>query len=278
MRRFFIVGIPRSGTTLLQSILAAHPRIQSFPESHFFVDLRPHGILRQTGLSSRASVSRLRDFLRDAGRQDLADGLPRTLPLARSRARLFVALLDRMAAEAGAAAWVEKTPRHLHFIPTIERFVPDARFIHLLRRGEDVVASLYDVTRRYPDQWGGPRPVDACVQRWLEGVRISFRRRTDPRHLLLSYEVLATDPDTALREMSQFMGIELAADLVHRRADSTAGLGLAREPWKSGVSGHLRNADGSRFSTLFEAAERARIRDALRASEERLRTHFEVGR
>ena len=34
--RIFIVGCPRSGTTLLQSLLAAHPQIHSFPETHFF--------------------------------------------------------------------------------------------------------------------------------------------------------------------------------------------------------------------------------------------------
>ena len=35
-RRIFIVGVPRSGTTLLQSLLAAHSELTSFTESHFF--------------------------------------------------------------------------------------------------------------------------------------------------------------------------------------------------------------------------------------------------
>ncbi|MGL4503377.1 MAG: sulfotransferase family protein, partial [Planktothrix sp.] len=39
--RIFLVGCPRSGTTLLQSLLAAHPQIASFPESHFFQSLAP---------------------------------------------------------------------------------------------------------------------------------------------------------------------------------------------------------------------------------------------
>ena len=34
--RVFIVGVPRSGTTLIQSLLASHPQIETFPESHFF--------------------------------------------------------------------------------------------------------------------------------------------------------------------------------------------------------------------------------------------------
>ncbi len=37
VNRVFIVGAPRSGTTLLQSMLAAHPRTVSFPETQYFV-------------------------------------------------------------------------------------------------------------------------------------------------------------------------------------------------------------------------------------------------
>ena len=46
MKRIFIVGVARSGTTLLQSMLASHPEIHSFPETHFFVKLPKIKLLR----------------------------------------------------------------------------------------------------------------------------------------------------------------------------------------------------------------------------------------
>ena len=42
LSRIFLVGCPRSGTTLTQSLLAAHPMVASFPESHFFSHLLVH--------------------------------------------------------------------------------------------------------------------------------------------------------------------------------------------------------------------------------------------
>ncbi len=53
--RIFLVGTPRSGTTLYQSIMAAHSQILSLPETHFFLNLIPkrNYIARALGLTNR---------------------------------------------------------------------------------------------------------------------------------------------------------------------------------------------------------------------------------
>ena len=59
-QRIFLVGCPRSGTTLLQSLLAAHPDITSFPESHFFrhlIDNR-RWLHRTFGIASKRARTR----------------------------------------------------------------------------------------------------------------------------------------------------------------------------------------------------------------------------
>lgn len=61
--RFFIVGFPRSGTTLLQSLLAAHPQIASFPESYFFPNAVEKKGLRILGISSLKAKENLQKFL-----------------------------------------------------------------------------------------------------------------------------------------------------------------------------------------------------------------------
>ncbi len=140
-RRIFVVGCGRSGTTLLQSLLASHPEITSFPESHFFPQLRPgRRWARKLGLISPRAPARFDAFV-------AAVGWPRRvrprLPLARGYARAFVRLLDAIALKDGKANWVEKTPHHLRYIDEIESYVPDAVFIHIIRSGADVVASYY---------------------------------------------------------------------------------------------------------------------------------------
>jgi len=52
--RIFLVGCPRSGTTLLQSMLARHDRVFTFPESHLFARSVPSGgLFRMAGLAGR---------------------------------------------------------------------------------------------------------------------------------------------------------------------------------------------------------------------------------
>jgi hypothetical protein len=142
--RLFLVGCPRSGTTLLQSLVAAHPQVASFPESHFFtriISSRP--VLRHLGLASlraRPQFTLLLDLL---GRPELRTCLPRLAVSPRQYARAFTTVLDTVAREQHKQAWLEKTPRHLEYIDDISALVSNAKFIHLIRNGADVVASLY---------------------------------------------------------------------------------------------------------------------------------------
>ncbi len=72
MQRIFIVGCPRSGTTLLQSVLAAHHDVFSLPETAFFCSVRPsRWVFRRLGLVSRLARRILVRIALDHGRSDL---------------------------------------------------------------------------------------------------------------------------------------------------------------------------------------------------------------
>ena len=68
---------------------------------------------------------------------------------------VFVTMAGAAAGSRGCAGWVEKTPANLYAVDVIERWVPGARFVHIVREGADVVASLCAVAHG----WGHPRPV-----------------------------------------------------------------------------------------------------------------------
>jgi len=156
--RYFLVGCERSGTTLLQAILARHSRVFSFPESHFFCRAIPRRVLwRAVGLARwRRARFALRQLLNVLGRHDLEGHVPRRSVLLVNYVRAFCHILDRAALDRGKDMWVEKTPHHLYHVRAIQRLVPEARFIHILRDGRDVAASG---DSGLPNRWphGGTR-------------------------------------------------------------------------------------------------------------------------
>lgn len=104
-QRFFLVGCPRSGTTLLQSLLAAHPEIISFPESHFFRHLTPITTWRKRLGLARPSVRKhLENFYDKIGREDGTCVVPGPLTFRmKSYIRAFVRTLDNKAHQSGAS-------------------------------------------------------------------------------------------------------------------------------------------------------------------------------
>lgn len=251
-RRLFLVGCPRSGTTLLQSLLAAHPRLTSFPETHAFAWIVPrHPRLSAFGMTRVRGWGPLRALWRE-----LAPGEPVRLSdllLCRAAARRTLALLDRVALARGRQGWVEKTPRHLHSIPAIRAACPDAHFIHLLRSGPEVVASLFEASREAPAVWGGARSVERCVERWRGDVALSLGYRGQPGHTLVLYGELVADPERTLRRLSAELDLDFEAAMLAGYRREAAALVRCGETWKRGVLGEIRHQSGAKAERLFDA-------------------------
>jgi hypothetical protein len=143
-KRFFLVGCPRSGTTLLQSLLTAHPQITSFPESHFFRHLIPDLNSKRywLGIASRKAKPRFEAFLKEINREDMSSHLSQLAIFQYQYIQAFFHVLDTITQQQGKTIWIEKTPGHVHCIDYIQKRVKKAKFIHLIRNGSDVVASL----------------------------------------------------------------------------------------------------------------------------------------
>jgi hypothetical protein len=268
--RVFLVGFPRSGTTLLQSLLAAHPDVLSLPETFFFVDLVPGG--RRWRLLDRAHP-RARSKLSALGRQGIEvgdPGLREALPVASASptARRFVRALDASARRRGKRAWVEKTPSHLHHLEAIERHVPEVRVVHMVRAGVPAIASLRAVTEEHPEPWGGVRSLEDCVGRWRADLRRSHACVGRPNHSFVSYERLVADPPVAMGSLAVRLGLRAdaatIAAMVGGYGDAVPGL-VAAEPWKASVGAPIENRNGERAARMFSPSERERIEREIAA-------------
>jgi hypothetical protein len=272
-RRILVMGCSRSGTTLLQSLLANHSQVYTFPETGVF--LRALGMRGAVlpwvhlgltvGKERKALTKLLATQERAKGRlppnpSRLPDVPARTLSLARSMAEV-AEFLDDLAVAFGKNAWVEKTPRHVFHARRIARLIPDVSCLHVVRRGQDVVASIVDRARKFPDRF--PRQADPSygIKQWNRSLEATWLALQDPGHMVVFYDQLVSDVGGTLRALCEGVGIEFEPGMM-TPADRGS-FSMPEEVWKAGVDTAVK-AVGSKFESVFDEVSRASISGRLR--------------
>jgi Sulfotransferase family len=285
--RLLLIGCPRSGTTLLQTLLAAHSQIGSFPEAMIFRPLvgqanvrwlgRPPATLWERlqhlaagcryrlGIARKSGRNRVRYFLAEINRSDLYHLFPQRGRSLREQVQGCLRILDQLAREQHKPYWLEKSVCNLGYIDLVERYAPDVRFIHIVRNGADVVASLYELAQKHPDRlWGGWNTIDKCIAQWNHALTVSRRYVGKPNHVVVSYQHLVKDTEGVLRRLCDFIGVPFEERMVSEHASSAKQLveERARE-WKQAVFGAIKDATGTKFNTVFTADQQRYLLDHL---------------
>ncbi|TAF55369.1 MAG: polysaccharide deacetylase [Oscillatoriales cyanobacterium] len=231
-KRIFLVGSPRSGTTILQSLLAAHPEVISFPESKFF-----HYLLYDKFVAKLPS--RMESFFKDEiNRPELLQGFDDSQSV-EAKVSWFVGVLDGLAAEQHKSIWLEKTPEHIYFIPDIERFLPDVKFIHILRNSMDCIASMHEATRDFNELWGGGWDLARCIDGWKYAVLTSHKYLDKSNHILVKYEELVDNKKLVLEDICNFLGIEYDAGMLINYKEKAAKLRVFKDSEIKNILTHI---------------------------------------
>ena len=204
-----VLGVRRSGTTLLRVMLDRN-RSLAVPDESYFVpqlarrhrrsvdpaafldDLRRLPTLVEWGLSPDAVARRLRPGM--------------------TTGAAIAAVFEAYAAQRGKPRWGDKTPLYMQYLPLLERLFPRAVYVHLIRDGRDAATSFLEV----PDGimtagWGHPRDAAGFAAQWateVRGARALGARVGATRYLEVRYEALVAAPDEELRRVSAFAGLE----------------------------------------------------------------------
>jgi hypothetical protein len=212
----FVVGVNRSGTTLLRTMLDRHPRLALPPESHFLTllwkwrrrymtkegfdldrlrtDLITLRRFRDWGLDPRW----VRDRLRGVNRIDYSEAMRRVFAL--------------YAEAHGKHRYGDKTPAYLLHMRLLSQIFPESRFVHLIRDGRDVGLSIID---SLPGS-GIHRPWQAASY-WAYRItkgRESGRALGAGRYLEIHYEDLVEEAEGVLKEVCLFFELEYSADML----------------------------------------------------------------
>lgn len=226
----FSGGCPRSGTTLLYSLLNAHSRI--------FVGI-------ETGL-----LTGNRDIAHLKGRCGLPENRLRKLyRKSRCYPEFTEQVLSLMAAMEGNVRWGDKSPVNVTLLESIFRYFPKARFIHMVRDGRDAVCSI----RRHPPSFGNVNkevnPWQECIELWESWTRMGMQLRSHPNYYELKYELLVEQPEVELKKLFNWLGEPWEEEILsHARNTKVSSHPGISKPisnsssgrWESGLPGEAR--------------------------------------
>ena len=218
---FFVLGAQRSGTTMLRLMVNCHSQLAVPHETAFMTVFYPR-IGEYGDLSKRANAERLLDdisqhhLVRRGGHVTDRDAI-----LARPIADfpdLIDAIMSEYALAQGKSRWGDKTPFYTPDIDILWQLFPNARFVHVVRDGRDVVLSQRNIgwmsnsLPRLAEDWRWKTTVCHKVGSVLG----------DQQYLEVLYEDLVTEPETTLRRVCEFVGVEFEpAMLEHERVART---------------------------------------------------------
>lgn len=232
----FIVGSPRSGTTLLRLMLDSHPDLAIPPETGFIPAVREleggRETLRQqlfdTVVTFPPSAPAWADFQIPAEtfRSRLGEIRPFT---ATAGVRLFYRLY---AGRFGKPRWGDKTPLYSHHLRAIQELLPEARFIHLVRDGRDAALSLRE-------RWFSPgRDIAVQASFWRDNLLAARREGAACRHFLeVRFEDLVRNPEDVLRGICDFISLDFRPEML--RYDERAPQRLDEHGARYGTDGSL---------------------------------------
>lgn len=204
---FFVVGVDRSGTTLLRVMLDRHPDLAIPPESHFI----PRMWVRRRRYGRRGRIDDLEQFLDDLAGDSYFREWGLSVDAVRQELRHaarpdFAVVLDAIfrayARTCGKPRWGDKTPDYIKHLPLLGLLFPSARFIHMVRDGRDVALSMLDLHRLHRHS----ATVGLIWARRVRRGRVEGERLGPSRYIEIRYEDLVREPEAELIRICAFLG------------------------------------------------------------------------
>jgi hypothetical protein len=241
----FIVGYPRSGTTLLQRLLVTQPGIFSFPETHYFCVIEKQLKYDVEGNILPSCLDKVFEKTLEKIESRFSPGEEGIIRRAVEEKTLtskdlFEMIVTRLLLDLNPAIeqmtsfrWLEKTPNHAHFLEHIMQLYPRAQALHILRHP---VPAIFSRKLKFP--FNKETPLTELARRWnlmLENVE-QFKNKFPAHILTLRYEDLLIHLENEYKNITAFLGIPFdlntLSQLNEQKEKPAEGFILPSETWK----------------------------------------------
>jgi hypothetical protein len=266
----FIIGSPRSGTTMLQVLLSNHPRMASSAELTVF-----DGYLAPWISTWEREARDIKEKSWGVGmpmmwnREDF-DAMAKTF-----LERTYGKMVERVA---GATHFLDKNPAYSVHTDTIKRYLPRAKFIHMIRDGRDVACSLVAAKRSMDFGFETHMEAGNLWRSMVTAARSAAKFGQD--YIELRYEDFLADNNRAYRAALDFCGLPydetwlaetIAANsfdkMKARQATGDKDVKVSRHHYRTGKAGNWESEFGSRERYEFELTAGPLLRELGYASE-----------
>jgi len=207
----FILCPARTGSTLLRSLLNAHPKLYCPQELHLFQFIKP-----------------LSDLFNKlvAPAENQHENLHRNSILISKVSDQLNSIMDTACAEAGKEIWCEKSIYTLDSIEVVKKVFPNAKYICLYRNSLDQVASGLECLRVTPDGSGfgfqnflrqaHPDRIGGLLDYWLDKTQkiMAFEKNNLNRAYRVRYEDLVQDPEQTITGLLDFLEVEHSPEML----------------------------------------------------------------
>lgn len=225
----FVVGCPRSGTTLLQRMLDNHPQLTVANDTHF-ITRSVKRVLRKdpqpllTNEMVQLVLSYRRFYRMGLSEQEVIRAADNCETYAEFVSRLYTLRGEKKHKRFSG----EKTPDYCRNLPLLHTLFPDARFVHIIRDGRNTALSTLDwaTATKGPGRWSlwATDPVGTCALwwRWQAGMgQRDGNTLGKARFHQVKYEDLVAQPENELGTIAGFLGIDDSAAMANYHAGKT---------------------------------------------------------
>jgi hypothetical protein len=223
-RPVLVLGVSRSGTTLLKEMLDSHSQIAIPTESYFVPQLwdrhsrefDPDAFVEDVGRLARVEEWGV-----------TPDDVRRRLPENPTAADGVRAIYRSYADARGKPRYGDKTPSYMQSLDLLDRVFPDGQYVHLVRDGRDAGLSFLAMRRKPRFNLARPRGLASFASQWkleVEGARELGRRLGPERYHELRYEDLVREPEAELRRVASFLELDFEPGMLayHAGVDASA--------------------------------------------------------